>query len=108
MTGYFGPPLVALSNLEALDEDGKDSVFSAGDEIVVAFNIETNRGGLPMTNISKTELATVFSFSQSLGTSYVGYWPSRSTLRITILDPSYSPILTPTPNPQPSTLNPQP
>jgi len=79
----LGPSIVSLS---ASDPDGittgEDGGFTNGDTITVIFNEPTNRPTVATT----TDLNNLFTFSQSIGTSYTGSWSSKSVLVITILD----------------------
>ncbi|MGH9910291.1 MAG: hypothetical protein ACRD32_06585, partial [Nitrososphaerales archaeon] len=61
--------------------------FDNGDTITVKFSEPTNQPFKGANNqLTKTNLDSLFSFSQNLGTSYSGKWLTSSTLLITILD----------------------
>lgn len=86
LKGGFGYSVLQLSSLVASDPDSADSVFSVGDIITFVFSEPTNRGNMPETGATKSQIDQVFQFSHSLGQDYVGYWPNRSTFVLTILD----------------------
>lgn len=95
VSGNFGkvrsPQLVGF---EARDLDNGDAVISEGDELVLTFDVATDRGGAQrtfyasdMANMaSRTEVDRLFSFSSSLGSAYTGLWIDESTLVVTILN----------------------
>ena len=86
LSGSFGtrsgPSIVSLV---ASDPTVKDAVYSNGDTITMTFAESTNRtGGSGILN--KGSVDSLFTFSQNLGTDYVGQWINPSTFVITILD----------------------
>ncbi len=87
LTGTFGTkdgPFIA--SVVAEDPDGADAVYGDGDTITVRFSEETNQP----TAATKSDLDTIFSFSQNLGSGYFGKWRDSLTLLITIDDSSGS------------------
>lgn len=92
-TGDFGrvvsPTLVAFA---AQDADNGDDVLSQGDELLLRFDVATDRGGAarrfyrsdPANRVDRVEIDRLFAFSHSLGTDYTGLWSDESTLAITV------------------------
>jgi len=80
--GIVEPTLVAAPEIVSLIAGGESLGFTDGDTITVTFSEPTNR---PLAS-TKADLDNLFTFSQSLGTDYVGTWTSDSSLVITILD----------------------
>eukprot|EP00163_Fabomonas_tropica_P012696 TRINITY_DN2403_c0_g1_i3.p1 TRINITY_DN2403_c0_g1~~TRINITY_DN2403_c0_g1_i3.p1 ORF type:complete len:4686 (-),score=1008.71 TRINITY_DN2403_c0_g1_i3:157-14214(-) len=76
-----GPTIVAVVANDP--DDGDHMMFSAADTITVTFSEATNQPGIS----SKAQLLAQLSFSQSLGTDFIGTWLNASALVITILDP---------------------
>jgi uncharacterized repeat protein (TIGR01451 family) len=83
LTGTFGtrdgPEIVSI---DASDPDSGDAVYGNNDLIKVTFSVATNRPPVA----TKADLDALFTFSQNLGTNYIGTWSSPSILIITILD----------------------
>jgi hypothetical protein len=83
LTGNFGTRAgPSITSLVAADPDSGDAVYGNGDTITVRFSEQTNQPAVA----TKANLDALFTFSQSLGTSYVGVWINPSTLVITTLD----------------------
>jgi YVTN family beta-propeller protein len=70
-----------ISRLVANDPNGI-SGYNDGDTIIVEFSESTNRPSA----FTKDDLDNLFTFSQSLGSNYIGQWSSKSILVITIVD----------------------
>lgn len=73
------------------DPTNQDYVYGSGDEIVITMNRETNFGITAesfnsSTSIDKATIDNMFSFSQSLGSDYVGKWLSATQFHITVSD----------------------
>ena len=85
LTGNFGtksgPSFVSVV---ADDPDVTGAGFSNGDTITIKFSENTNRP----TAATKTEIDSLFTFSNSIGNDYIGTWSSPSILQIQIIDAS--------------------
>eukprot|EP00727_Mastigamoeba_balamuthi_P005371 m51a1_g14832 hypothetical protein (4244) ;mRNA; f:692485-711070 len=78
LTGNWGTlPGPTIVSLVASDPDNLDALYSVADLITVVFSEATNRP-------SATDPRTLFTFSQSLGTSFVGKWTNSTTVVINI------------------------
>eukprot|EP00961_Rhodomonas_salina_P038634 519009-Rhodomonas_salina.1 len=93
LSGDFGPECISFVSITAVNPSGFGDEYKAGDKIVVRFNLPTNRGFTTLTGstaLSKAQLDTLFSFSQSLGRNYTGQWDSTQQLTITVGDTTNS------------------
>ena len=89
LSGTFGiEPGPFMTSLVAQDPDGGDAVYGAGDTITAIFSGATNEPFGP--SLIKSDLDSLFVFSQDLGADYTGFWVDPVTIVITILDPSGS------------------
>ena len=87
LQGNFGPNDLSLLSVSARDPTGSSPVLNNGDTVTMTFNKETNGGGFGIgTLLTKSDLATIVTFSQSLGNGYVGTWLNRRQLEITCTD----------------------
>ena len=91
------PSLIYFS---ALDPDNSDSIVSSGDRLTVAFDIPTDRGGVPRAfwpgvanpdnRVDRAEIERLFAFSAPLGEEYSGLWTDASTLQITVVNATFA------------------
>jgi len=92
LDGSFGQEAgPAIKSIVALDPFGKNVGFGNDDTITINFLEATNepfKGAL--NNLTKANVDAIFTFSQSLGTSYTGTWLDPNRLEITITDTSGS------------------
>ena len=86
LSGGFGYSRLEMLSVTACDPDKGDAFYSNGDVITILFSEPTNRGNLPESGSTKSQIDAVFSFTQSLGKAYTGEWPNRSAFVITIVD----------------------
>ena len=75
-----GPLITSIRAADPAPID--DAVFGNGDTITVRFSEATNQPAVTTTQ----DLDNLFTFSQSLGTSYTGVFVNPQTLVITIVD----------------------
>ena len=101
VAGSFGavrsPALIYFS---ALDPDNSDSIVSSGDRLTVAFDIPTDRGGVPRAfwpgvanpdnRVDRAEIERLFAFSAPLGEEYSGLWTDASPLQITVVNATFA------------------
>ena len=93
MTGDFGTQIVKISSITALNPTGIGDAYAAGDKLIILFNIYTNQGYTTINgdfSLTKQQIDSMFSFSHSLGTSYVGLWDNLQQITITVQDPTGS------------------
>ncbi|KAH3742736.1 calcium-binding protein [Pelomyxa schiedti] len=77
-----GPSIVSLI---ADDPDNQDGIYSTGDTLTLLFNEPTNTPyGLYLT---RANIDSLFTFSESLGANYTGKWLNTTLLRITVVRP---------------------
>ena len=60
-------------------------MYGTDDTITVIFSEPTNQPFGP--NLIKSDLDSLFSFNQDLGTDYTGLWTDPVTLVLTVIDP---------------------
>ena len=75
----LGPTFLSVT---VADPDSADIIYGNGDTLTVKFSENTNR---PLA-ATKSEIDTLFTFSQSIGDNYVGSWTSPTVLEIRIVD----------------------
>ncbi len=102
----------AIISIVASDPDAADAIYSAGDIITVLFSLPTNILSLAGGDLllTKSELDTLFTFSQDLGDDFIGRVISPSLLEIEIVDitnatPPVVGVLTITPKPDSGLTN---
>ena len=88
LAGTFGTKAgPAIRALVADDDDNTDDVFGDGDTITVKFTEPTNEpDDTPGDGLTKSDLDSIFTFSQYLGDDYVGEWSDSMTLKLTVID----------------------
>ena len=52
----------------------------------VDFDIETDMGGFTFAQLEKVDVDSLFSFSEPLGSGYIGRWTTKSQFIVTIID----------------------
>ena len=93
MTGDFGPQVVFISSIQAVNPTGSGDVYSSGDKLIILFNMYTNQGFTTINgNLALTmeQINNMFLFSSSLGASYVGTWDNLQQMTITVQNPTGS------------------
>jgi YVTN family beta-propeller protein len=93
LSGHFGNrPGPFITDLVASDPTGTHGTYSNGITITVRFSEPTNTfDPTPLVpGLSKSDLSSMFVFSQNLGDNYAGLWVDQSTLVITITDATNS------------------
>ena len=91
-THSLGPQIIALwaQDLTPDDAHPEDADFSNGDQILIAFDSDTNQP--PVGSVA--QLGQLFAFSVSIGDDYAGQWNSPRELMIQIRDKGQaSPVL---------------
>lgn len=91
-THSLGPQIVALwaEDLTPMEGNDEDSGFSNDDQILIAFDSDTNQPPVA----TPAQLKELFQFSVSLGEDYTGSWNSPRELKIVIKDKGQaSPVL---------------
>lgn len=76
-------PAPNLSSAVASDPDNLDAVFSAGDVIILTFDLPTNQPPVA----TQEELDELLEFSPSVDFEAISHWSDASTLEISIADP---------------------
>jgi len=89
LSGNFGPASINITSVVGEDPDNSDGVFSNGDKITITFNEDTDYARLPLGELRKDMVDSLFTFSTDLGPDYVGIWVSRQVFEITITDASF-------------------
>jgi hypothetical protein len=82
--GAHSPP--TISTALAYSGASSQAGFDNDDVVEISFDKETNEPE-PST---KTDIDSIFSFSASLGQNYTGTWLSAYTIRITVVDTTFS------------------
>jgi hypothetical protein len=67
---------------------GTDGSFDAGDTLTVSFSPDTNLANLGSGTLTKPQVDSIITFSQSLGADYTGRWTDAKTLVVTCVDPT--------------------
>ena len=76
----LGPSIVSLTASDP--STTSDGQYGAGDTITIKFSEDTNKPSAA----TKSEIDAHYTFSQNLGTNYIGSYTTPSTLVITIVD----------------------
>eukprot|EP00960_Hanusia_phi_P054073 762534-Hanusia_phi.AAC.2 len=84
--GNFGLIVPRILLLTARDPRARDSVYGAGDEIILTFDLPTNRAGRASSVLSRTQVDAMFMFSLPLGRDYQGSFVDDKNFVITVLD----------------------
>ena len=91
LVGEWGACKIEIIEIKAADPTKPPNVdrsFSVNDTISISFNKDTNRANFPDTELTKTQVDSIFEFRQSLGEDYVGRWISRQLFQITSVKPA--------------------
>ena len=86
LSGDFGPSVITMVSIEAIDPTQSTATYAAGDRIRIHFSEDTNRAGMGTEILSKNVLDGILIFSSSLGSAYEGRWVTRKLLEITMTD----------------------
>lgn len=78
---------LSIVSLTALNTAALDS-YAAGDSIEVTFSAATNKANGSDALPGRSLVDAIVTFSQSLGSSYTGFWLSPSVLLVTIINSS--------------------
>jgi hypothetical protein len=81
----YGP---IITSFIAEDPDNSDSIFSTGDTFTINFASQTNKAdpSSSIAGLSKSDIDTMFAFSQPIGDDYHGRWITSSSLLIEVDD----------------------
>jgi len=90
LSGDFGviplTPAPVINQLVAYDLDNADNVYSVGDGIIIAFDIDTNMPGGEDVIQDKQACDNMFAFSHYLGDDYNCRWTAEHVLEYAILN----------------------
>ena len=82
-----GPSIISLKANDPSDDGGVEPGFSLGDTLRLRFSEPTNLAGFIENQVlNRTQVNTLFLFSQSLSDNYTGKWINSQTFDIVITD----------------------
>jgi hypothetical protein len=85
ISGNWGILYPRVVSVVADDPTDKNSVYSFLDTITITFSIPTNRAGRNNGDrLSRSQVLSLFLFSQSMGNSFSGEWVNARTLVLTV------------------------